>query len=109
MPPNPRWSDEKLEQFYQAFLEHVITERDEQTDQRALHEAVFRKEDKDAGVPPGLIQLVVRMDARLDTIERFHFKQRTFIGGVLFAITSIWFFLTDVGPDLAKWLKKLWS
>lgn len=102
-----RWSDEKLETFYQEFRGHVDefhehlrnsdTERQQQHD---LYVAIFRKEDPDAGSPPGLLQLTARINAQLHDISVWQDRQKTFLGGALFAITSVWFVLTEAGHKL---------
>lgn len=109
MPNNNRWSDEKLEEFYQSFLEHQRIGNVERAQQQEMYDALFRKEDPDSNVAPGIVQLMVRTAEDVKVLRIAADRQKTFIGGVLFAVTSIWFFLTDVGPDMAKWLKKLWS
>lgn len=65
-----------------------------------VREALFRREDKDRGVPPGLIQLTTRIADKLDRMETRQDRQKTFVGGVVFAISAVLFFLTDGASKL---------
>jgi len=107
-----RWSDDKLEEFHQEFLqhvnefhEHIGNESFEQKQQQELHDAVFRKEDLDNQVTPGLLQLTARISSQLYAIQVWQDRQKTFVGGIIFAISAVWFFLTEAGHKLFE----LWS
>lgn len=103
----PRFSDEKLEEFYREFVEHCQQEFKEHEQQREMYEALFRKEDKSNNVSAGLIQLLTRTAEGVETLRIAADRQRTFIGGVTFALVSVWFFITDIGPVLADKFRKL--
>lgn len=105
--PPARWNDDKIEALYQEFRDHVAEFREhvgaeafEQRQQQELYEAVFRKGDVDTGAPPGLLQLTARISSQLHDIKVWQDRQKTFIGGMLFAVTSIWFVLTEAGHKL---------
>lgn len=102
-----RWSDEKLEEFYQQFVAHRLQEEGDRQKQQDMYDALFRKEDADSNVAPGIVQLMVRTAEDVKVLRIAADRQKTFLGGVLFAITSLWFFFTDIGPELFKWLKTL--
>lgn len=104
-----RWSDKKLNEFHDEFLEHMKDEEEERKRQEEIHEALFRKEDKELGTPPGALQLMAQMNERLKAMEIKQDRQKSFVGGVLFAISSVWFFLTDAGQKLAVLFHKLFS
>lgn len=111
---NSRWSDEKLDEFHLEFLSfsgkfdtHLKVEEEELEQQKALYAAVFQKEDKETNTPPGLLQMTMRVSNQLHVMQIWQDRQKTFIGGVLFTISSMWFFLTDAGPTLLSWFKKL--
>lgn len=106
-PPVVRWSDEKLEEFYQEFIAHRLQEDADRQKQQAMYDALFRKEDADSNVAPGIVQLMVRTAEDVKVLRIAADRQKTFIGGMLFAITSLWFFFTDIGPELVKWVKTL--
>lgn len=113
-PHRSRWSDEQLEAFHrefkehrQDFLDHKKDEEEERRQQQDIYDALFRQEDKERNVAPGLVQLLVKTAANVETLRIAADRQKTFIGGVLFAITAIWFFLTDIGPVLAEKLRRL--
>lgn len=103
----PRFSDAMLEEFYQQFLAHCKAEDQEREQQQAMYEALFRVENRDANVAPGVVQLMVRLAEDVKALRVAADRQKTFIGGVLFAITSIWFFVSDIAPNLVTWIKKL--
>lgn len=107
MDPHRRFADDKLEEFYQEFLEHRRLGEIERRKQDEMHEALFRREDPDSNVAPGIVQLMVRTAEDVKVLRIAADRQKTFVGGVLFAVTSIWFFFTDIGPEMVKWIKKL--
>ena len=110
---NARWSDEKLDKFHQEFQifagkfdSHIGDESFEQQQQQELYNAVFRKEDTEANVPPGLLQLTSRISMQLHSIQIWQDRQKTFVGGMIFAVSSFWFFLSDAGPKMLTWWHK---
>lgn len=114
MPETKRFSDEKLQDFYSEFRAHVKEfqthvgkEEQEHKQQQELHDAIFRKEDSDTNTPPGLLQLTMRINTQLSDMRKFQDRQKSFVGGVLFTVSSIWFFLTDAGQKLADLWHKL--
>lgn len=111
MPTRPanhnRWSDEQLQEFYDAFMAHMLGEENEKQQQNLIYEALFRKEDPESNTPPGVIQLLAQMSGRLQAIEKANAQQKTFFGGVFFAITCVGFFLSDTFHKLAVILKSL--
>jgi hypothetical protein len=102
-----RWSDDKLEEFHNEFKSHMETEKIEQHQQQALYDAVFRKEDKEANVPPGLLQMMSRMNEQMLDMQIWQDRQKTFVGGVVFTVSALWFFLSDAGPKILAFLKRL--
>lgn len=104
---HPRWSDKELEAFHQEFLDHIAPENRAHAQQQDLYDAIFRLEDKDRGVPPGLMQITARIAASVEELQERDRRQRTFIGGVLFALGSLGFFLTDSAHKLIALLKSL--
>jgi len=113
MENNRRWGDQALEKFHQEFIEHVAefrthidNESFEQQQQQELHNAVFRKEDTEANIPPGLLQLTSRISMQLHSIQIWQDRQKTFVGGMIFAVSSFWFFLSDAGPKMLTWWHK---
>lgn len=102
----PRFSDAKLEEFHQEFIEHRKLEEKERQQQREMYEALFRQEDLGKNIGPGVVQLMVRLSDDVKALRVAADRQKTFIGGVLFAITSIWFFVSDIVPNLVQWIKK---
>lgn len=105
--PNKRWSDDKLQAFYDEFHDHTKSEEEEHGQQKELYEAVFRKEDKEIGTPPGLLQLTAQINAQLKEMKIWQDRQKTFVGGVIFAISAVWFVLTDVGHKIFVLFQKL--
>lgn len=91
------------EEFHQHIADETV--RQERLDE--LYEAIFRKEDKDGGVPPGLMQMMVRINGQMEDMAKWNDRQKTFMGGVVFTISSIWFFVSDLGPRILVGLKKL--
>jgi hypothetical protein len=106
-PQRTRWSDAELEKFHADFLRHDEHERARLLRYDQLYEAVFRKEDRDAGAPPGLLQLCSRMSGDLTEMKIANDRQKRFVGGVVFAFTSMAFFLTDSAHKLMDILKRL--
>lgn len=110
-PPDPtcreRWSDKQLEAFHQEFLNHEAKEEVKHAQLTELYEAVFRKEDPDRGQPPGLLQLCARMSNDLTAMKIANDRQKRFIGGMVFAITSMGFFLTDTFHKIVEILRRL--
>jgi hypothetical protein len=109
-----RWSDEKLELFHKEFIthvaefhEHIGNESYEQQQQQELHDAVFRKEDKEENVPPGILQLIARISTQIHDMRVWQDRQKTFIGGVMFTVSAVWFFLTEAGHKLFQLWGKL--
>lgn len=51
----PRFSDAKLEEFYQEFIAHRLQEEKDRLQRQAMYEALFRKEDPDSNVAPGVV------------------------------------------------------
>lgn len=106
-PTRQRWSDDQLEEFYREFKSHLKVEEQERRQQQEMYDAMFRQEDRAKNVAPGIVQLMVKTAGHVETLRIAADRQRTFIGGVLFALTAIWFFVTDVGPVLADKLRRL--
>lgn len=104
-----RWSDEKLEQFHNEFLAHMKDEDEERVQQMALHTAVFQQEDKEKNVPAGLLQMMSRIAERQEDMRIWQDRQKTFVGGVVFTVSSLWFVLSDLGPRVMLTLKKMFS
>lgn len=102
----PRFSDAKLEEFHQEFMAHRDLEDKERQQQREMYEALFRQEDLAKNIGPGVVQLMVRLSDDVKALRVAADRQKNFIGGVLFAITSIWFFVSDIVPNLVQWIKK---
>lgn len=102
-----RWSDEKLESFYQRFEEHVAQEEADRRQQAEIHEALFQREDKDANRPAGVIQMLARLDGRTAAIEIATDRQKRFIGGVLFAFSCVGFLFTDTSHKVLNFLRGL--
>jgi hypothetical protein len=107
MTEKQRWSDTELERFHQEFRTHVATEKQERDQQQELYEAVFRKEDKEANVPPGLLQMMSRMSDQMLEMQIWQDRQKTFIGGIVFTVSAVWFFLSDAGPKISALLKRM--
>jgi hypothetical protein len=105
----PRWSDERLEQFYQNFIAHVDDEVKERKQQQEMYDALFRQEDPSRNVAPGVIQLMVQTATRVEKLCIAADRQKTFIGGALAAVGAIWFVVIDAGPSALAWLKKVLS
>ena len=100
-----RFADVELESFHREFREHVKNEEGEHEQQGQIHDALFRLEDKDKGVSPGVIQLLGRVNDRLLTMEVAADRQKRFVGGVMFAFSCMGFFLTDSAHKLMDWLR----
>ena len=104
-----RWSDDKLEAFYQEFKKAQESDTKEKQQQEQLYQAIFRLEDKSLGVPPGLLQLTSQINVQLAEMQRWNEKQKTFAGGVVFTLSAVWFFITDVGHHLYDIAKRIFS
>lgn len=102
-----RWSDERLETFYQEFKMHLEDEAREKAQQKELYQAVFQKEDLDSNTPAGLIQMMARMSKDLRDLKIAADRQKTFIGGVMFAFGAVGFFFTDTAHKVLGFLKGL--
>lgn len=100
-----RWSDDKLQQFYEEFQSHIRTETAEHRQQQELYDAVFRKADADTNTPPGLMQLTMQISVQLRDMRIWQDRQKTFVGGVMFALSAAWFFVTDLGHKLIGLIK----
>lgn len=103
----PRWSDERLEQFHAEFREHRKIEDEEHMQQREMYEALFRQEDKDKNIGPGIVQLMARLDERTKAMEIAADRQKRFVGGVMFAFTCMGFLFTDSAHKLLAWLRSI--
>jgi len=106
---NTRWSDDKLDEFHHDFQifagkfdAHIGDEAYEQKQQQELYAAVFQREDPEKNVPPGLLQMVSQVSKQMHDLKVWQDRQKTFIGGAVFAITSMWFFLTEIGHKLLQ-------
>lgn len=109
-----RWSDKELEQFYAEFKQHVIEfkqhvvdEGKELVQQRELHEAIFQKEDKEANVPPGVLQQLARISEKLETLSATDSRRKTFVAGGIFVAAAVWFLLTEGVHKVLVFLQKL--
>lgn len=102
-----RFADEKLQAFYDSFLEHLRKEEVEGAQQTAMYDALFRQEDKSKNITAGIVQLMVRTAEDVKVLRVAADRQKTFLGGVVFAVGSIWFFATDILPTFIAWLKRL--
>lgn len=97
-----RWSDDKLEKFYDDFLRHHTDEQKTQARHDELYDAVFQQEDTSRNVPPGLLQLTSRISQQLHDMRVWQDRQKTFVGGAMFALSALWFILTDVGAKIVS-------
>ena len=88
-PHDRRWSDERLERFYQHFHEHIEEEKIERRQQQEMYDALFRKGDPGMNVAPGIVQLMVQTSARVEKLCIAADRQKTFIGGAVAAVTTI--------------------
>lgn len=102
-----RWSDDKLSEFHAEFLKHMATEEDERMQQQKIYDALFQKQDKDTNTPPGVVQLLGQIDARLEAMEISNDRQKRFVGGVMFAFSCIGFLFTDGAHKLFTWVRGL--
>lgn len=102
-----RFSDDQLIAFHQEFKDHLKTEEEESRQQQAIHTALFQKEDKDANIPPGLVQLCARMASDIQDMKIANDRQKRFVGGVMFAFSCIGFLFTDSAHKVLAWLKGL--
>ena len=102
-----RWSDSKLQEFYESFQRHQSFEDAQKTQQDQIFDALFHKEDPDSNIGPGVIQLLSQINARLTRLESTNQQQRTFVGGVLFACSCVAVFLTDSVSKLIQLVRGL--
>ncbi len=102
-----RWSDDRLEQFYQHFQQHIEEERTDRKQQQEMYDALFRKGDSDTNTAPGIVQLMVQTAGRVEKLCIAADRQKTFIGGVGAALVAVWFVVTDLGPAFVAWMKKV--
>lgn len=91
------------------FEDHLEPERIQQKQSAEVHEALFRLEDKELGTPPGLLQLTQQLSARLRAIEIRDDRQRRFIGGIVFAVSSVTFVFSDTAHKLVDVLKRIFA
>jgi len=101
-----RWSDDKLEDFYNDFQDHLKAEFADRQQQQEMYDALFRKGDKSSNVAPGIVQLMVQTADSVETLRIAADRQKHFIGGTLAAIGAVWFFVSDVGPMIINWIKR---
>ena len=104
--PGHRWSDQQLQAFHDEFRLHIKDEKVERDQQQEIHEALFRKEDVDSNVSPGIVQMMTRIDRELKDMRIWQDRQKTFAGGVIFATSSVWFLFSDGIPKLLAFLKR---
>lgn len=90
-----RWSDEKLQEFFEAFQHHLKFEDEEKKQQQQIYDALFHKEDPDSNTGPGVVQLLGQINQRLSRLEATSASQKSFIGGAVFAVSCMAVFLTD--------------
>lgn len=102
-----RWSDEKLEKFYQEFQMHLADEEHEKHQQGEMHAALFQLENTDTNTPAGLVQLCARMSKDIRDMKIAADRQKTFIGGVMFAFTAMGFIFTDTFHKVWGFIKGL--
>lgn len=93
--------------FYRDFLKHCEDEESWRKKNCEIYEALFRIEDPSKGIAPGLFESMSSVNDRLRRIEDENKKHRTFAAGVAFAISGVWFFLTDFWAKLISLLHKL--
>ena len=107
MPPEyTRFSDDRLQAFYQEFKEHCQGEDAERQQQRALYDAVFRLEDSDRGIPPGLMQMTKQTVDHVLELRIRDDRRKNFIGGMIFTVSAVWVFVSGILPKLIEWLHK---
>ncbi len=106
-PTRQRWSDHELEVFHAEFLKHLADSKPQSEKLAELHDAVYRQEDRNRGRPPGLLQLCSRMSEDLAAMKVASDRQKRFVGGMVFAFTSMGFFLTDTWSRLLDFLRRL--
>jgi hypothetical protein len=92
-------------------VDHVSIEDKEHRQQQEIYDALFRQEDKERGIPAGVIQMLARVDGRVTTMEIATDRQKRFIGGVFYGVTAIGlalgFFLSESAHKLFSLLKSL--
>ena len=99
MPPT---QNDEFHELRKLLTDHLEIEG---TQQLALYNAVFQQEDKARNIPAGLLQQNARIAEQLREIQIWQDRQKTFIGGVTFAVTSVGFLLSSFGSDILHWLK----
>lgn len=102
-----RWSDEKLSDFYAEFKEHKRLEELEQKQNQEIYDAVFQKADPDTNTPPGLLQATATISRQLHDMRVWQDRQKTFVGGAVFAVSALWFVLTEAGHRFIALFQKL--
>lgn len=107
MSESKRWSDEKIEEFHAEFRHHMVVEEQEREQQQEMYDALFQKEDRDSNTPAGLVQAMGRLSADIRDMKIAQDRQKTFIGGVMFAFTAMGFFFTDSAHKVFAWLKTI--
>lgn len=93
--------------FRKEFNEHLKPEQNNAKKLDEVYEALFRLEDTNKNIGPGLIQIVHRLDGQINKLVEQNRRQHTFVGGMLFAFTSVWLFITDWGAKAMSLLHKL--
>ncbi len=102
-----RWSDSDLTVFHQEFRDHVAKEDKEQAQQQDIFDAIFRKEDKDLGTPPGLLQMMAQTNAQILDMRIRNDRHKTFVGGVVFTLSAVWVFVSEIWHRLFEVTQKL--
>lgn len=105
MNESRRWGDADLEKFHREFKDHIAEEDPMHRQQKELYDAVFREGDEKRGTPPGLLELTARIADELKDIRIWQDRQKTFVGGVVFTLSSVWFVLSDMGPRIIGFFK----
>lgn len=103
----PRFSDAKLQQFYEEFRGHIKDEEKEKHQQDDIYEALFRQGDKDKNINPGVIQLLMQVSDRIEAMEIAADRQKRFVGGVMFAFSCMGFFFTDSAHKIFAWVRSI--
>lgn len=86
---------------------HMNEEKVERDQQQEIYDALFRKENEDENISPGLVQMVSRINKDLKEMRIWQDRQKTFAGGVIFATSSVWFLFSDGIPKLVAFFKRL--
>lgn len=100
-----RWSDEKLQEFFESFQHHLQFEEQEKKQQEQIYDALFHKEDPDNNTGPGIVQLLGQINQRLSRLENTATQQKSFLGGAIFAVSCMAVFLTDSLQKLVAFFK----